>query len=480
MKKYDFDMIAIGGGAGGFVSSKVAAGMGKRVALIEKHKLGGDCTHYGCVPSKALLKIAHLVHDLSRVERFGLGRPPKFRVDTGRVLSHVRAVVRQVYNSHLPESFERAGIRVLFGSPEFIDGHGVSLGGRTLTAGKFIIATGSRALIPPIEGIDTVPYLTNTNFFNLRSLPKSILVLGGGPIGIELASAMNRLGVEVTVVEMLDRILFREDAELGGLLEERLKAEGLRILTGVKAVRCAAERKGVALHVQDVRGGRARAVRADAMLVAVGRAPNTDGLGLEKAGVAYGPKGVSVNGYLETSAPGIHACGDVAGPFLFSHMAEYQAVTAARNALLPFRKKTDYRHVVWCTFTDPELAHGGLTEEEARERHGDRVRVYRHEYRNTDRGKTDMVETGMAKIVCTRKGEILGVHILGPGAGEIMHEVQLAKSLGVPFHRIGGVIHAYPSYSDVVRQPSKYFYIDRLRENPAVKLAQKLFTKKDR
>jgi pyruvate/2-oxoglutarate dehydrogenase complex dihydrolipoamide dehydrogenase (E3) component len=274
----------------------------------------------------------------------------------------------------------------------------------------------------------------------------------------------------------MDRILYREDGELADILASQLKVEGLVIHTGMRARKFSRDRGGIALEAGS-RDGKKITLKAETALIAVGRAPNTEGLGLEAAGVAVSGGGLVTDRYLRTTAPNIYACGDVAGPYLFSHMAEYQAVIAGSNALLPLRRGVDYRNVAWCTFTDPELAHAGLTEEEARERHGG-VRVYRCEYRSTDRGKTDAVDSGMSKIICTRRGKILGVHILGPSAGEIMHEAQLAKSMGIPFQKIGRVIHAYPSYSDVLRQPSKLFYVERLRENPVVKLAQKIAGKK--
>ncbi len=474
MSTFDYDLIVIGGGAAGFVSSKLAAGLGKSVAMIEKDKLGGDCTWYGCIPSKALLRAAHLAHDISRMEKLGLRGPAVKKISGDKVLDHVRSVVQAVYDGHRPETFEKAGIRLFFGAPRFIDNHTILIGDSTLRAAKFVLATGSRASVPSIEGLDAVPCLTNVGIFGLKKLPRSIIVLGGGPIGIEMASALNRLGVRTTVVEMMESILFREDAELAAMLDVRLRAEGLDIRTGMQAVKFQKEKGGLSLIARD-KNGATVTLKAETVLIAVGRKPNVEGLGLDAAGVTVGPSGVITNRRLRTSAPNIYACGDVAGPYLFSHMAEYQAVIAAGNALLPFKRSVDYRNVVWCTFTDPELAHGGLTEAEARARYGKSVRVYRYEYRNTDRGKTDAVEAGMSKIICTRRGTILGVHILGPMAGEIMHEVQLAKSLGIPFQKISGVIHAYPSYSDVVRQPAKLFYIDRLRASLPVKIAQKFF-----
>jgi pyruvate/2-oxoglutarate dehydrogenase complex dihydrolipoamide dehydrogenase (E3) component len=473
MPKYDYDMIVIGAGAGGFVSSKVAAGFGKKVAMIEKKKLGGECTNVGCVPSKALLKAAAVAHQARHLTDYGLELDVKPVVSGKKAMQYARAAVRKVYDSHPASVFEKAGIDVLFGSPRFLDNHRVDLEGRTLTANKFMLSTGSSAFIPPIEGLASIPSLTNENLFDLETLPDSMIILGAGPIGIEMAQALQRLGVTVTVVEMVDRILPREDRELSLLLADRFRSEGVTLLTGTKAVRVSGRSDNIVLTVEDS-GKERRDIPAASLLVAVGRKPNLGGLDLEKAGVQYGPKGVVTDAYLRTSASNIFACGDIVGPYQFSHMAEYQAITATRNAFFPFRKKVNYNTVAWCTFTDPELAHAGLTEEEARELHGSDVTVLRYNYGNTDRGRTDNAEFGMAKFICDRRGMLLGAHILGARAGELIHEAQLLRHLGRPFTDIASMIHIYPTYADVVRQPAKYYYVDRIRNNPLLRILARL------
>jgi pyruvate/2-oxoglutarate dehydrogenase complex dihydrolipoamide dehydrogenase (E3) component len=474
MPAYDYDMIAIGAGAGGFVSTKVAAGLGKKVAMIEKKKLGGECTNAGCVPSKALLRAAHAAHQARHLRDFGLEPAGNPAISAKGAMQYARAAVQKVYASHPAEAFEKLGISVLYGSPRFLDNHRVELDGNVLSAKKFMLCTGSSAAVPALDGLASVPYYTNENIFEIEELPPSLLVLGGGPIGIELASAFNRLGVTTTVVEAGARILARDDGELAEMLAGRLKTEGLAILTGTQALSVASKDGGISLTVRDA-GGRRQELRAQGLLVAVGRKPNTGGLDLEKAGVRYGPRGIAVDAYLRTTAPNIYACGDVVGPYQFSHMTEYQAVIAARNALLPFRKKVNYDTVAWCTFTDPELAHAGMTEEEARLRYGDRVQVYRWSYGDTDRGRTDGTEFGLAKYVIGPRGRLLGAHILGERAGDIIHEAQVLRHLGLPFSAIAQMIHIYPTYTDVVRQPAKRFYIDRLRNNPVVKFAARFF-----
>jgi pyruvate/2-oxoglutarate dehydrogenase complex dihydrolipoamide dehydrogenase (E3) component len=476
MPRYDYDLIAIGAGAGGFVSSKVAAGFGKKVALIEKDLLGGECTNRGCVPSKALLKAAAVAHQVRHLKDYGL-EAGTVSLSGRHAMAYARAAVKKVYDSHPASVFEKAGIAVLFGSPRFLDNHSVEMNGKVLSAKKFMLCTGSSAFVPPVEGLASIPYYTNENIFELETLPGSMLVLGGGPIGIELASAFNRLGVSVTVVEAGDSILARDERELVEMLAGKLRGEGLRLLTGTKALKAAKDAPGIALTVETA-PGQQDVLRAEALLVAAGRKPNVEGLGLEKAGVQHGPKGIAVDAYLRTTAPNIYACGDVVGPYQFSHMTEYQAVTATRNAFLPFRKKANYDTVAWCTFTDPELAHAGMTEEEARALHGDRIQVYRWSYGDMDRGRTDGTEQGLAKYILGPDGRLLGAHILGERAGDIIHEAQLLRHLNLPFSAVAQMIHIYPTYTDVVRQPAKRYYIDRLRNNPFIKIAARLLGKK--
>jgi pyruvate/2-oxoglutarate dehydrogenase complex dihydrolipoamide dehydrogenase (E3) component len=390
-------------------------------------------------------------------------------------MEHVRSIIQSVYQSERPEVFEEFGIKVFSGTAEFIDRHQIRVGTEKMSARYFIIATGSSPFIPPIDGLNTVPYLTNETIFNIERLPGSIIMLGGGPIGIELSQALNRLGVETTVVEMLDRVLFREDRELAEMLADHLKKEGVKILTKTKAVQCAMKNGRIAVEVQDEAGVPGE-IEADSVLVAVGRKANVQNLRCENAGVKYTHKGIITDDHLKTTATNIYACGDVVGPYQFSHMAEYQALTATLNAFLPVKRKVNYRDVIWCTFTDPELAHAGLTEEEARELHGDSIKIYRYDYSHVDRAKTDSATLGRSKFICNRKGRLIGAHILGHLAGETVHEVQLLKSLKLPFRKIGPVIHAYPTYSDVLKRPSGQAYVEKLQSNLFIKLLRGIFS----
>ena len=475
MPMYDYDVIVIGAGAAGLVAAKLVKGLGKKVALIEKRKIGGDCTLFGCVPSKTLIKSANIAYDLNRMGQFGLTAQNSI-LNTDNVMAHVREVVDSVYNGHTPEILQADGIDVFLGATQFIDNHNIQLADRKISSNKFILCTGSRAAITPIEGFDKIPYLTNETIFGLGKLPKSMLILGAGPIGIEISAAMNRLGVKTIVLMRSDKILKKEDEELSDMLMQILRDEGVTILAETDTKRFTKEGDVIVTTVENAQGQ--QQLRTESVLVAIGRKPNIEGLALDKAGVEFDSTGVKVDKHLRTTAKNIYACGDIVPPYLFSHVAEYEAVIAGTNACLPIKRKANYENVLWCTFTDPELAHAGLTEAEARQRYGSKIRIYKWEYKKVDRARTDSNQQGFSKIICDKAGKILGIHILGHGAAELMHEVQLAKSAGLSFSKIASVIHAYPSYSDVVRQPAKRCYIDDIQNNLFIKLLRKLMPRK--
>src|SRR3989338_8448093 len=456
--KYDYDLAVIGGGAAGLVSAMGSVLLGAKAALIEKNKLGGDCTWYGCIPSKTLLKSAQVMSLTKRLKEFGISCDPAIKCDPRLVMAHVRDVIKKISTHHPPELLEKKGIRVLFGSPKFLDQNTVQLDALKISAKRFIIASGSHPLVPLIEGLKGISYLTNENVFDLEDLPESLAVLGGGPIGMELSQAFSRLGVEVSVIEMLDRLLVREDKEIADVLVERFKREGIKIYAGEKAVRFSEDAGSVAVTLEN-KDRKQSVIKSEKVLVAVGRASNVEGLDLEKAGVRYSDNGIEVDAALRTSAKNIYACGDCCGPYQFSHMAEYQAVIAVGNALFPFNRKVDYSSVPWCTFTDPEVARLGLTEEEAKARHRD-IKVYRSSYAGNDRAVTDLEETGFAKVITDKKGYILGAHIVGAGAGEIIHEYVLAKSSGLKIGRLSSAIHIYPTLAQVVKRTADQYYLD--------------------
>ncbi|NOZ09634.1 MAG: mercuric reductase [Gammaproteobacteria bacterium] len=439
------DIVIIGGGAGGLVVASVAAQLGLKVTLIEKEpKLGGDCLHHGCVPSKTLIHAAKVASLMRRAGDYGLPAATP-QVDLGLVNDHVQSVIDRIQVHDDPERFRDYGCEVIFGQATFIDSHTLRVGDDEIRGHRFVIATGSQPFVPPIEGLQEAGYLTNLNIFSMRQLPQRLVVLGGGPIGLEMAQAFSRLGSKVTVVERLAQLLPQEDSEIADSLKAVLKAEGIDIRTSTTAEKVY-KQDGTTIIQCD--GG--LSLEADALLVAVGRRPTVDNLGLDAAGVKYDTKGIKVDRCLRTSQKHIYACGDVCGPYPFTHMAEYQAGIVISNAIFRFPKKTDYRVVPWVTYTDPELARVGLTEQQARDQ-GIEPLVLRFEFKDVDRALAEVETAGLVKLV-THKGKILGASILGPQGGELIHEIVLAMKTGAKIGDISATIHAYPTLSQVHRR----------------------------
>ncbi|GMQ88265.1 MAG: FAD-dependent oxidoreductase [Gammaproteobacteria bacterium] len=445
------DLVIIGGGAGGLVVASVASQLGLKVTLIEKReKLGGDCLHTGCVPSKTLIQAAKVASLMRRAGEFGL-EPVTPRVDLGKVNGHVQSVIDQIQPHDDPERFRAYGCEVLFGHAEFMDAHTVRVNDQQIRGRRFLIATGSQPLIPPIDGLEEAGYLTNESLFSLRELPQRLLVLGGGPIGLEMAQAFARLGSKVSVVERLPHLLPQEDPEIADILKERLAAEGIDVCTSTGAERVT--RQGDTRRVE-CSGG--IALEADQVLVAVGRLPCVENLGLETAGVEFDARGIRVDKRMRTSQKHIYACGDVCGPYPFTHMAEYQAGIVISNVVFRFPKKVDYRVVPWVTYTDPELARVGLTEQQAREQ-GIVATVLRFPFKDIDRALAEVETCGLTKFV-VHKGKLLGASILGPHAGELIHEIVLAMKTGAGIGDISATIHAYPTLAQIHRRTVNTWY----------------------
>ena len=461
MKKVD--VAIIGAGSGGLTCAYTAKGFGKSVMIIDKSKPGGECTWSGCVPSKALINQAN---DIFTAKKY-----IDFEVNTKEVMDNVRNVINNVYNSESVDVLEKDGIDFLSGTAKFIDKNRLNVDGEVVEAKKIFICTGSSPMIPPIEGLSSLNYLTNESIFELDELPHDIIVLGAGAIGIELSQAMNRLGVNVNLVEMADNILPREDKELTDMLKKKLESEGVNIYTSHKAVKAYKQEGLIKLALEGPNGP--SEVSGNQILLALGRVPNINGLDLDKARIKSNRRGIEVNNYLETSAKGVYAVGDVAGPYMFSHMANVQGIRAVQNAVLPIKRKINYDNVAWCTFTSPELATSGMTEAAAREKYGDSIRVYRHSYDNLDRAKTKPGSIGQVKLVVNSKGKVLGCSILGDRAGEIISEVQVVKTLGINFGKLSNVIHPYPTYGEILNKISKKVLVDNLLNLPIVKLFKK-------
>lgn len=475
MRKYDYDLIVVGGGGAGITAALTANSLGKRTAIIEKNNFGGECTWTGCIPSKALIKAASSAYNFKHMKDYGLVIQGEFEVDYKGAMNYVRKVIATVYEEESPGVFEQKGIKVYKGQSSFIDEHTLSVNNERITSRNIILATGTIPFVPPIEGIDNIGYLTNETVFQLKTLPKSIMILGAGAIGIELAQSLSRLGVKVTAVLRGSRILVKEEEELAEILEEKLEKEGITILRNTRVEKFSSNQKGTVVslkHKDEI-----IQLEFEKVLIATGRRPVFDGLNLDEVGIKYTNKGIVTNNKLQTSLKHVYACGDIIGPYRFSHMAEYQGIIAALNISLPIKRKVNYDNVLWCTFTDPELAHLGITEKEARKLYGNNIQIYKHSYASLDRAKTDNKEKGLAKVICDKKGKILGAHILGESAGEIIHEIQVIKSLDFPISKVQSMIHAYPTYSDIVKKISRNAYIEKVQNNILVKILKKVFRK---
>lgn len=465
-----FDVIIIGGGPAGLVASKILVAFGKKTAIVERAKLGGDCTHSGCVPSKTLLKSAKAYFDAKNINKYGL-ISNDISIDTSKVLSHVRSVVDEIYSHETPEIFKKAGVNIIEGNASFINLNEIIVNGKIYSASKFIIATGAHASIPKIDGLENIDYLTNENIFLQEIIPESLIVIGTGAIGIEMATAFNRLGSKVTILSRSKGILKENDEELSNILLEQLQKEGIEFVESCDFVKAVQEKNIKSIYVKQ--NNEEKAISASEVLIAIGRAPNVD-LGLLNADVDYDNKGIKVNEYLQTSNDNIYAIGDVSTKYKFTHIAEQEAIIAASNIGLPINKKITYDNIGWCVYSDPELAQIGLTPKQAFEKYSDEVKTYKFDYKNSDRGYTDVDKVGQIKVSVLSSGKIVGASILGTRAGELIHQLQLAKTFNISFDKLSKMVYLYPTYSDIIKQPAKQFYINKLLNNKFLKVIKKI------
>lgn len=442
---FDRNLVVIGAGSAGLVSAYIAAAVKAEVSLIEKHRMGGDCLNTGCVPSKALIRSARILDQARRAREWGFDRID-VSYDFASVMERVQRVVKAVEPHDSVARYSGLGVDVIEGEARITSPYSVEVNGIELRTRNIIVATGASPLVPPIPGLDGLAYLTSDNLWSLRELPSRLLVLGGGPIGCELAQALARFGSEVTLVEMAPRLLIREDGDVAERVMARFREEGIRLLTGHKAVEFRQEGRERVL-VCEGEEGRVE-VPFDQVLVAVGRKPNTRGFGLEALGIALNPNGtLQTNDYLQTSMPTIYACGDVAGPYQFTHTAGHQAWYAAVNSLFgAFRRfRVDYSAIPYATFTDPEVARVGLNEQEAGQR-GIACEVTRFDLSELDRAIAEGEAHGMVKVLTVPgKDKILGATIVGENAGELIGEFTAAMKHGFGLNRILGTIHIYPT-----------------------------------
>ncbi len=443
-----YDIAIIGGGAAGLSVAAGAVQLGARTALVNRGPLGGDCLHHGCVPSKSLIHSAKLVHMSGEAKSLGLEaqiRP----VNMATVMASVRQVISRIEPHDSPERFRSLGTEVIFGEGRFTSPNRFEVEERIIQARKFVIATGSRPKIPPVEGLVDTPFLTNESLFSLDEQPPHLLILGSGPIGCEMAQAFRRLGSRVTVFSSSPRVLPREDEDLSEVIRKTFIDEGIELFLGIQVLRTARHAQGVAVWLETPQG--ATRLTGSHLLVAAGRHPNLDNLGLDQANVMLENGHLVLDRRLRTTHPDIYACGDVAGPFLFTHMAEHQANVVLKNALFHWPAKVETKAVPWCTFTDPELARVGLSETEAQSKKI-RHEVFRFDFRDIDRAQTIRNPRGFAKIVATPGGRILGAAIVGPEAGELIHEYILAVRARLKLSDISNTIHIYPTLAQINRK----------------------------
>ncbi len=447
------DLCIIGAGSGGLSVAAAAAAFGQRVVLIEKGKMGGDCLNYGCVPSKALIAAAHRAHDMRTSAPFGIS-PVTPQIDARAVHDHVQSVIAAIAPNDSVERFEGLGVTVIQAPGRFIDKQTVAAGDYRITARRFVIATGSSPLVPPIPGLDAVPYFTNETIFDNAEPIGHLIVVGGGPIGMELAQAHLRLGAKVTVLEGL-KALAKDDPEMTAVVLDHLRREGLDIREGAKVQRVDGSAGEIRVTVGE--GDAAEVVQGTHILIATGRRPNLSDLGLDAAGIKHERSGIKVSSGLVTSNKKVFAIGDVTGGLQFTHVANYHAGIVIRRALFRLPAKVDTGTIPWVTYTDPELAHVGLTEDQAREKHG-KVSVLRWPYHENDRAQAERVTHGHVKVVVGKSGRILGATIVGARAGELIQMWSLAISQKMKIKAMTGFISPYPTLSEVNKRAAIKYY----------------------
>jgi pyruvate/2-oxoglutarate dehydrogenase complex dihydrolipoamide dehydrogenase (E3) component len=463
------DLCVIGAGSGGLAVAAGAVQMGARVVLIEQGKMGGDCLNYGCVPSKSLIAAGRAAHAIRTAGRFGVnGHEPA--IDFLGVHDHVKGVIAAIAPHDSQERFERLGVQVIRAHARFVGPREVEADGRRIQARRLVIATGSSPAVPPIPGLADVPHLTNETVFDLTERPEHLVVIGGGPIGCELAQAYRRLGARVTLLELFS-ILPKDDPEAVRVVRDQLCAEGIDLREQVEVEGVAPEGNGIAVTVKDAGGG--RRISGSHILVAAGRRANVDGLDLEAGGIEYSSKGIKVDARLRTSNKRVYAIGDVAGGLQFTHVAAQHAAVVIKNALFRLPAKVDDGAVPWVTYTDPELAHVGLTEALARDR-GVAVEALRWAFKDNDRAQAERETTGFAKALVDRRGRIHGATIVGERAGELIQPWVLAIANGIRIGALAQFIAPYPTLGEVSKRAAGSYYTPRLFSERTRKLVRLL------
>ncbi|MPZ83205.1 MAG: FAD-dependent oxidoreductase [Actinophytocola sp.] len=461
-----YDLAIVGGGTAGIIAATTAGRLGARVVLVERDRTGGDCLWTGCVPSKSLIAAAHAAHGMRTAGRFGI-TPVEPQVDFSAVMAHVQAAIKRIEPVDSPAALTDAGAEVIGGTAIFTGPDELRVDGRSLLFRHALIATGSTPALPPVPGLAEAEPLTSDTTWDLAELPARLAVLGGGPIGCELGQAFARLGADVTIIEATERLIPKEEPHAAIALSAALSAEGIDVLTSTTVTKATRQAKGVRLDLAGHNGS--RVIDVDRVLVATGRRPRTDGLGLAEAGVRLDERGyVVTDAKLRTGNRRIYAAGDVTGTLPFTHVAGMHGSIAATNALLAPVRRIDHERIPWVTFTDPEIAHVGLTEDQARQRYGDevRIRLLRHEH--VDRAITEGDTDGSTHIVLDAKGLVLGATIVAPRAGEMIAELTALLARGGRLRDLASVVHPYPAWSDGVWNAAVAEANDALR-SPAMR-----------
>lgn len=461
MEEIKTDLLVIGAGSGGLSVAAGAAQMGARVVLLEGHEMGGDCLNWGCVPSKALIASGKAAHAQAHARAYGVADVTP-QVDYAAAKAHVADVIAQIAPVDSQERFEGFGVRVIRDYGRFVSPKVVEAGGHRITARRVVIATGSSPLVPPVPGLEDVPYLTNETLFQLQEKPDHLLIIGGGPIGMEMAQAHVRLSCKVTVIEG-ERALGKDDPEMAAFVLEALRGEGVEIAEGAMAARVSSEQGRITVETKD-----GRSFTGSHLLMAVGRRANTEKLNLEAAGIESTRTGIKVDAALKTTNRRVYAIGDVAGGMQFTHVAGYQAGVIIRSALfgLPAKARTD--HIPYATYTDPELAQIGPTEAEARKVHGDRLTVARFEFDHNDRLIAERKAKGLIKVMVV-KGRPVGVSIAGPQAGELINLWALAIANRLKMSAVAAMVAPYPTVGEINKRAAGAYFSPQLFDNPKVK-----------
>lgn len=461
MPDYDYDIGIIGAGAGGLTVTAGAAQLGAKTLLVEKEKeLGGDCLHFGCVPSKTLIKSAYVYHLMKNAEKFGLPKVDVPPVDFRNISTRIRSVIGTIQHHDSVERFCRLGARVEFGHPNFADAHSIRLNGKSFSAKAWVIASGSSAIIPPINGLDKAPYITNREIFDLDHLPESMTVLGAGPIGIEMAQAFNRLGTAVTVVSRGSQILPKDDQDLADTVMETLSSEGVKFYLNhsIEAVSDLGNERQVVIKHKD---GSTVSLAAETLLVALGRGANVEGLGLETIGVEHDRRRIKVDHRMRTNHKHIYAVGDVNGGFQFTHAAGYEGGIVVSNAIFRIPRKVDYTYLPWCTFTDPPLGNIGMNETMARKA-GIDYTIWTEEFKDNDRSLAEGEKIGKIKMLLNEKEKPIGVQILGPHAGDLLAEWVAVLNGKVKLATLAAAVHPYPTIGEINKRVAGNFFSPKI------------------